>query len=134
MDDGCPGGPPQAGAYSEAQFNIGTNALGPCGEGSEGEFIPSSSWPSDLTSGGVPDSTDRINVTDITTFLAPLRSLGTDPGNPGFSARRDLMPGPGFFDHWINVTDLTALIAGPSGYPPMFGGARALNGPACTGP
>jgi len=29
------------------------------------------------------------------------------------------------------VNDLTALLAGSSGNPPMLGGARAFNGPAC---
>ena len=42
------------------------------------------------------------------------------------------MPGPGIFATWINTHDLTALTAGATGYPPMFSGVKALNGPACT--
>ncbi len=73
-------------------------------------------------------------MTDITSFLAPVRRLGTSPGDADFSSRWDLVPGPGIFSHWININDLTALIAGPTGFPPMFGGAKAFNGPTCTGP
>lgn len=132
IDDGCPGGPAQAGAFSEAQFNIGTSKIGGCGAGP----VPavSESWPSDLSSGGVPDSTDRVNVLDLTSLLAPVRRLNSDPEDAEFSPRMDLAPGRGLFVNWINVTDLTALLAGSTGYPPMFVGAKAFNGPACTGP
>jgi hypothetical protein len=34
------------------------------------------------------------------------------------------------FDAKVNI-DLTALIAGASGFPPMLGGVKAFNGPAC---
>jgi len=33
--------------------------------------------------------------------------------------------------NWIAINDLTALIAGTSGYPPMMNGAKAFNGPLC---
>jgi hypothetical protein len=96
---------------------------------------PSIAWPSNFVSGGVPDSTDRINVTDLTSFIAPpeMRRLNTSLGIVQYSRRWDLAPGKGVFTNWINVTDLTALIAGTSGFPPMFGGStRAFNGPTCT--
>jgi hypothetical protein len=126
-NDGCP----QSGSFSEAQFKIGTNQLGPCSAGAEAG--PSPSWPSDLASGGIPNSTDKITVTDLTSFLAPVRRLDTSPGNPNFNSRWDLTPGRGLFANMIVVNDLTALIAGTSGFPPMFGGAKAFNGPTCTG-
>ncbi len=128
VNDGCP----QVGAFSEAQFNIGTGILAPCHVGAEAG--PSPSWPSDFVSGGIPLSTDKVTITDLTSFLAPVRRLDTDPGNANFSSRWDLVPGRGLFMHWININDLTALIAGTTGMPPMFGGAKAFNGPACTGP
>jgi hypothetical protein len=62
------------------------------------------------------------------------RKLNTSPGNPNFNQRWDLVPGRGIFDGWINVADLTAVVNGSSGYPPMFGGTRAFNGPACAAP
>ncbi|HSP56095.1 MAG TPA: thrombospondin type 3 repeat-containing protein [Dehalococcoidia bacterium] len=132
IDDGCPGGPSAAGQFSEAQFNIGTASLAPCGSGATPPV--SASWPSDLVSGGIPDSTDRVNVLDLTAFLAPMRRLDTSPGNVLYSPRFDLVPGRGLFNSWTNVADLTALLAGATGYPPMFGGVRAFNGPACSGP
>ena len=134
IDDGCPGGPPQAGAFSEAQFKLGTTHLGPCSAGAD--VGPSPSWPSDFTSGGVPNSTDKINILDLTSFIAPpeARKLDTSPGQANFNSRWDLSPGRGVFNNMINVSDLTSLIAGPPGFPPMFSGVRAFNGPTCTGP
>jgi len=122
VDDGCPGGPPQSGAYSEAGFSIGTGPLDPCG---------TNAWPLDLASGGVPDSTNRVTITDLTSFLAPIRRLDSSPGRPSFSSRWDLVPGHGLFTNWIVINDLTSLLAGPTGSPPMLGGARAFNGPVC---
>lgn len=121
-DDGCPGGGAQAGAYSEAQFKIGTDGLDPCGQ---------ASWPSDFIWGGIPDSTNKLNIIDLTSFLAPARRLDTSPGHPNFNPRWDLVPGRGLFATWIAVNDMTALIAGTTGFPPMFGGAKAFNGPPC---
>jgi len=120
-----------AGAFSEAGSNIGTNPAGGCGVGPEAG--PSLSWPSDFVSGGIFNSTDRVNVADLNSFLAP-RRLDTSPGNPNFSARWDLVPGSGVFTDWINIQDLNALLGGSSGFPPMLGGAKAFGGPACAGP
>lgn len=126
VDDGCLGGPPQAGAYSEAEFNIWGEPgrdLDPCGL---------DAWPSDLVWGGDPlDSTNRINILDVTSFLAPKR-LSTNPGDLNFDSRWDLYPGitpP--FSTWIAVNDLTALTAGATAYPPMLGGEKAYGGPDC---
>jgi YVTN family beta-propeller protein len=99
------------------------------------DIKPSLRWPADFNmASGVLDSFNRINILDVTTFMAPVRYLGTDVGtNPG-DVRWDLVPGKGLFTTDINIQDLTALIAGPTGYPPMLGGARAFGGPACPWP
>jgi hypothetical protein len=90
-------------------------------------------WPSDLVS-VPPDSANRITLTDLTSFLAPLRRFNTSPGDGGYDVRWDLVPGPGLFMEEINLNDLTALLAGPTGYPPMLGGVRAFGGPVCPSP
>jgi hypothetical protein len=125
-NDGCA----QSGTHSEGAYKIGTNSLARCGAGT---VDPSPSWPSDLVSGSIPNSTDRVNVLDITAMLAPRRRLDTSPGNANFLARYDLVPGRGLFGQWVNISDLTAILAGATGFPGMFGGARAFNGPPCTG-
>jgi hypothetical protein len=90
-------------------------------------------WPSDFVAGGIFNSTNKVNIADLNTFLSP-RRLGANPGDPNFDPRWELQPGPGIFADWINVQDLNALLGGPSGYPPMLGGAKAFGGPACAGP
>ncbi|HSP56489.1 MAG TPA: hypothetical protein VLS25_12985, partial [Dehalococcoidia bacterium] len=98
VDDGCPGGQAQVGAYSEAQFRIGLGDQDPCG---------TNGWPSDFVSGGIPDSTNKVNILDLTSMLAPVRRLGTSPGHPNFGSRYDLSPGRGPFTSWINAADIT---------------------------
>ena len=94
----------------------------------------STDWPSDLDSKTIlPNSIDRISITDITAFLAPTPRLVSSPGDANYSPRFDLIAGfTAPFPTWIAINDLTALIAGPPGSPPMFGGAKAFGGPACT--
>jgi hypothetical protein len=96
-----------------------------------GDACGTNAWPSDLVS-GTPDSADKVTLTDLTNFLAPLRRLDTSPGDAAFDVRWDLVTGAGPFPKLVNLVDLTALLAGPTGYPPMFGGVRAFSGPACT--
>jgi hypothetical protein len=91
-----------------------------------------SSWPSDYVTGGTPNSTDRISITDLTSFLAPVRRLDTSPEDGDFSVRWDLIPGPNVFADHIAIDDVTALIAGSTGHPPMFFGQRAFDGPTCV--
>ena len=91
-------------------------------------------WPSDFVSGGIPNSTNRLTLQDLTSFLAPVRRLDTSPGNANFSPRWDIHPGAGIFGAYINIQDLTALIAGPSATPPMLLGVKAFSGPACPWP
>jgi hypothetical protein len=122
---------PDGDGYSNgAEAEIGTLPLDGCSPGAGPD--PSPAWPSDFVSGGTPDSTDAVTITDLTSFLAPDRRLDTSPGPGAFSARWDLDPGAGLFTHWINISDLTALMAGPTGYPPMLSAARAFNGPECS--
>jgi hypothetical protein len=127
-NDGCP----QSGALSEGTFNIGTGSLAPCGEGFDAG--QSTQWPNDLVSGSTPDSTDNTNILDLTNFLAPDRRLDTSPPMGLYNERWDLLPGKQTFGTWINIADLTALLAGTSGFPAMFSGNRAFGGPMCTDP
>jgi hypothetical protein len=117
VDDGCAGGPDQAGVFSEAQFEIGTGSLDPCGN--EG-------WPLDLASAGI--SANRFNISDLGSFVAPLRRLGSRPGDEVFNSRWDLVPGNARLGSaWINIVDLAASTSGLSGFPPMLGGIKAMN-------
>jgi hypothetical protein len=88
---------------------------------------PSLRWPSDFVTGGIPDSTNKITIGDLSSYVAPVRYLGMNPGD----VRWDISPGPGPLTVDINVLDLSALTAGSTGYPPMLGGARAFSGPVC---
>jgi hypothetical protein len=132
---GCPGIDTDGdGVTDEAEVSIGTDALGRCGAGGFLQDPPSTDWPLDFTHGGTPNSTDLITITDQTSFLAPIRRLDTYPGHPDFDPRWDLIPGTGGFGtNWIQISDLTALHAGPSGYPPMTNGAKVYGSTSpCT--
>ncbi len=89
-------------------------------------------WPADLRAGSVPDSTHRLNVVDLTTFITPLRYFNTNVGsNPG-DYRWDVVPGKGPFSQDINIQDLTSLVIVA---PPMLNGVRAFNNSsACPWP
>jgi hypothetical protein len=101
-----------------AEASITTSDQDPCG---------ATGWPSDLVPGLFQPNT--LNVQDVASFLTPVRRLGKSPPHPDYNARWDLVPG-GIIGGAINVQDIAATIAGGSGYPPMFGGARAF-GKAC---
>jgi hypothetical protein len=118
------------GSTNEAERHVGTNPLGRCGIGE----VParSADWPLDLVSGGIPQSTDRVNILDLSNFVAPVRRLDTSPGNPNFNVRWDIKPGPDIPSHWVQVTDLATLISGVTGFPPMSSGARVFGGPLCS--
>ena len=99
------------------EIYLGTGPTDPCGQGG---------WPADLLSSGL--SLNDVDIQDITSFLVPIRYLGTDVGtNPG-DVRWDLMPGGGVFSDDINIQDLTTLIITT---PAMLEGPRAFNGPTC---
>lgn len=95
---------------------------------------PSLGWPVDLVQGGVPDSTLTITLQDLTSFLAPVRYLGSNVGTRPGDIRWDIHPGPGDLTTDINLTDLTTLLVGSAATPPMLAGARAFAGPACPWP
>jgi hypothetical protein len=78
----------------------------------------------------MPSSTDRVTISDLTSFLAPNRRLNSSPGQPAYNVRWDLVPGTGASGSVINIQDLTEILVLA---PPMFGGRRAFNGPACNG-
>ena len=78
-------------------------------------------------------SANKLDIQDIASFVAPVRILGTNQGDANFSSRWDLVPGRGILATDINLQDMTALIAGPTGFPPMFNGAKAF-GHACPLP
>jgi hypothetical protein len=114
-NDGCP----QAGSLTEGSFNISTSDQDPCG---------TNGWPADFVSGQIPDSTNRITISDLISFVAPVRRLDTSPGHNDFSQRWDLVPGRGFFNNWVAIDDLTTLIVIK---PQMIGNLRAFSGPVC---
>jgi hypothetical protein len=63
---------------------------------------------------------------DLLSFVAPVRRLGSDMGEVSFSPRWDLVAGAGVLGSAINIQDVTALIAGVTAHPPMFGGGQAF--------
>ncbi len=94
-------------------------------------------WPADIVSGTPLNSTNRVNLPDLSIYIIDpdlpggVRHLNTSPTEPGFDLRYDLAPGTTFpFTEHINLGDLQrmALYTLPS----MFGGvARAFNGADC---
>ncbi len=98
---------------------IGTDPADPCG---------GNAWPADLVSEGT--SLNKLDIADLSSFIAPLRRLGTSPGYPNFNPRWDLVPGS-TFGKYINISDMAALVSGKTGYPLMFGGGRAF-GQTCS--
>jgi len=77
-------------------------------------------WPLDLAGG-----TNRVDIVDLGSYIAPTRRLNTDPGDPGYNIRWDVKPGGIVKD--IDIADLGAFFSSTSGFPPMFGSARAYN-------
>ncbi len=109
--------------YSNAdEVLITTNSEDPCG---------TTAWPPDITSVGPPDTTNKVNLPDLQSFILPVRRLGTSPGDGNFSVRWDLVPGPGIFPKYINVADLQSMTFTIFA---MLGNVRAFNGPTCPYP
>lgn len=86
----------------------------PCGGGA------APGWPADLAGGG-----NKLDISDVLSFVAPVNRLGSGPGDPNYSVRWDLVPSP-----TINITDLLNLITVAPG---MTGGQRAY-GLTCPWP
>lgn len=121
VDDGCPGGPAVEGAFSEAQFNIGTDPNDPCGTGdNSADFI------------GTGMSANKVDISDLASSLAPVRHYGASPEDLAFSPPWDLAPGRGLFTTWINISDLTRMIVVKPWISPYNGTIRWYGGPACS--
>ena len=99
---------------------VSTDPAVPCG-GQSASGTPSQTWPADLSTYGA--SRDRVNMLDLSSYIAPVRKVDTAPGNPKYSARWDLNA-----DNAITLIDLSTLT---SLRPPMFGGQKAFGGPVC---
>ena len=85
-------------------------------------------WPAELVAGSF--SGNKINVSDLATFVVPQRHLNTDVGTHTGDVRWDLVPGS-VFGNDINISDMAAITTGPSAHPAMLNGVRAFNGPVC---
>lgn len=83
-------------------------------------------WPADFIGGA---SANLITLTDLASFVAPVRHFGSSPGDAGFDVRWDVVPGG--TGSVINLADLGSLVTVK---PAMFGGAKAFNGPTCPWP
>lgn len=124
LGDACDLDDDADGFNDSAEVSIGTNSLDSCG---------TNAFPADISAVAFPiNSSNRVNVVDLQTYVSPTRRLGTSPpADPGgFDARWDIVPGLGGpFGSWINVADLQKMTFV---VPPMMGGAtRAFNGPEC---
>ena len=105
----------------------------PCGTNVLPPTVPASpvGWPADLRGGGIPESTNKINILDMASFSAPVAYMNTDVGtNPG-DLRWDIVPGKSGLIYDINIIDLSSM---STVSPAMLGNARALNGPPCPWP
>jgi uncharacterized protein YkwD len=109
-----------------AETHLGTNPNDPCGNP---DFAragwPSAAWPADLSIA----SPNRVDLLDLSTFVAPVRRFNTSPGDPGYDSRWDLVPGGGALPKEINIMDVSALVTARAS---MFGSQRVFNGPSCT--
>jgi hypothetical protein len=94
-------------------FGVSGRDQDPCGN---------DGWPSDLVGDG---QSSVFTVSDMGSFVAPVRRLDTSAGDPQFDVRWDLNPGT-ISGEQINLSDLAALISTTSGYPPMLAGHRAF--------
>jgi hypothetical protein len=117
-------------AFSDAdEALITTNPLDNCGEPVQypgRNYLTSSSWPADLRSEGA--SANRVDISDLATYIVAPRAYNSSPGDPGYHPRWNVRPGGGF-GHEINIQDLAVF---PLTTPLMLGAVRAYNGPACT--
>ncbi len=115
------------GFTNAVEIAIATNFSQNCGNFDTSKpGSPSRNWPADLAS--ETTSADRVDMSDIGSFLAPVRRVNTSPGDAGYDVRWDLVPGAGIFDHVVNLQDIISLVTLK---PAMFGGASAFNGPSC---
>jgi hypothetical protein len=97
------------GYIGNAESLITTSDQDPCG---------GTGWPADLVPGGLRPNT--LTIEDLASFIVPVRRYVSGVGEPAFDARWDLQP-----DGLIFIRDLSLLIKGTPGHPPMFSGQRA---------
>jgi hypothetical protein len=88
-------------------------------------------WGADFVAGSIPDSTNRVTLADLVTFIAPVRHFGNDVGTTPGDVRFDLAPGKGVLLVDINIEDIAKVVIVS---PPMLAGARAFAGPDCPWP
>jgi hypothetical protein len=113
---------------ASVEQHVGTSVTVRCGDPDTSKpGRPSRAWAADLQTTG---TTFRIDIQDLASFLAPVRRLGTSPGDPNYDARWDIVPGQGPLSTTINTLDIGFLVTFA---PPMLNGQRAFGGPACTG-
>ena len=106
------------GFLDSGELHVGTNPGQRCGV---------SGWPADLFDG--PPAVNRITLQDLASYIAPVRRLGSSPGDAGYNKRWDIVPGNGGFGKDINVADVAYIVTVT---PDMFGGdQKAYNGPVC---
>jgi hypothetical protein len=98
--------------------NAGGRDQDPCGN---------NGFPADLAATG--SSLNRVDISDLASFIAPINRLNKSPGMPGYNVRWDLVPGKAVpFTHDLNVMDMVNLV---TVVPPMLNGPKAFSGPAC---
>jgi len=100
----------------------------PCGANVAPPTVPPLpiGWPADLAGGDF--SGNKVNISDLASFVTGVRYLNTDVGSHNGDIRWDIFPGAGGLSKDINIQDMGALIAL---FPPMLGGTRAYVGPSC---
>jgi hypothetical protein len=109
------------GLADNVEAYAGTSASDSCGSPAP-VGPPSPAWTADLrTDSG---SANRLTIHDLVSYVAPIRRINSTPGSGAYNVRWDINA-----NSQINVQDL-ALITILR--PPMFGGARAYNGPTCS--
>ena len=112
------------GFIGSTEAHVTTSDQDPCGN---------SGWPADLAPAGLQPN--ALNLQDLSSFIAPAPAkLNTNPGDPGYNVRWDLVPGA-TIGKQINLQDLSALVASgaASANPPMFSGQPAF-GKTCPWP
>jgi len=110
LGDACDTDDDNDGFSDDVEAHVGTSGLLPCG----------ADWPADLAGGD-----NKLDITDVLSYVAPVNRMGTGPGDANYSVRWDLVPSPA-----IDVTDLLSLVTLT---PAMFGGRQAL-GNTCPWP
>jgi hypothetical protein len=87
-------------------------------------------WPADLAGGAF--SGNRINVSDLAVFQAPVQRTNTSPGDANYNPRWDIVPGTGGLGpNHINAIDLNSV---SQVAPAMNEGLRAYGSAPCPWP